>query len=141
MIKNKSKGGRPTKKTLTTVRKLEEAFALGCTPTEAALFANISRETLYEWMRSDKEFSDRMESLKLKPVLRARQSMYNELEKGNVRLAMWYLERKRPKEFSLHYGAKQTESDRLREELSPEDQKLINRALRFTKIAPPLRQS
>jgi hypothetical protein len=39
--------GRPTKMTPDTVKKLEEAFLLGCSDIEACLVADISKQTLY----------------------------------------------------------------------------------------------
>lgn len=41
MIKNK--GGRPTKMTQGTIKKLEEAFLRGLSDEEACLYANISK--------------------------------------------------------------------------------------------------
>lgn len=58
-----------------TIRKLEEAFLLGCTDLEACFCAGISHETLYEYIRKNPAFSDRKETLKKNPVFKARKKM------------------------------------------------------------------
>lgn len=90
--------GRPTKMTELTVKKLEEAFALGCSDLEACLYANISKQTLYTYQDKHPEFVDRKERLKETPVMLARQEVITGL-KGNPELALKYLERKRKAEF------------------------------------------
>lgn len=107
----KNKGGRPTKRTEAVVRKLEGVFAIGCTVTEAALFAGISRQSLYEWMRSDEEFSDRMTMLRARPFLVARKVIIQAIRDGNLRICKWYLERALPKEFSLRSKVDQVNKD------------------------------
>lgn len=92
--------GRPTKMTALTVKKLEEAFALGCSDLEACLYADISKQTLYSYQQDHDEFIDRKELLKQRPVLEARKSVVHHL-KNDGKLAMKYLERKLSNEFSL----------------------------------------
>ena len=70
-------GGRPTKMTPETVSKLEQAYLIGCTDTEACLFADISRETLNKYQHKCPEFVDRKERLKSNPVMKARQAMFD----------------------------------------------------------------
>lgn len=88
----------PTKFTKPTVRKLEDAFSMGCNVVEACLHAGISRETYYKYIKKDKKLSDRLEQLKNEPILKARITVMNNLD--NPKVAMWYLERKLPNEFS-----------------------------------------
>jgi hypothetical protein len=96
----KDKGGRPTKMTPETVKKLEEAFLMGCSDLEACLFADISKQTLYTYQEKHPEFSDRKKILKENPVMEARKSVLRDMKKdGN--LALKYLERKRKAEFSV----------------------------------------
>jgi hypothetical protein len=82
-----------------TVNKLEEAFALGCSDEEACFYAGISKQTLYNFQNKNDEFLDRKSLLKQRPVLKARQSVVNSLEK-NPMLALKFLERVRKEEFS-----------------------------------------
>lgn len=81
------------------VKKLEEAFLLGCTDLEACLYADISKQTLYNYQESHPEFVDRKEQLKENPILLARTSVINSMQKDGD-LALKYLERKRKDEFS-----------------------------------------
>lgn len=83
-----------------TVNKLDEAFALGCTDAEACLYADISKECLYQYQDKHPEYVGRKEQLKQRPVLLARSELIKGL-KGNPELALKYLERKLKSEFSL----------------------------------------
>lgn len=95
----KNKGGRPTKMTEITVKKLEEAFLLGCTDEEACFYAEISKQTLYNYQDKNPNYIDRKERLKANPVFIARKSVVGGLAK-DPDLALKYLERKRKEEFS-----------------------------------------
>lgn len=92
--------GRPLEFTTEVVRKLEEAFALDATVTEACFYAGISRDTYYRHTKEDKELSDRFEALRSNPVMLARQSVVAGI-KTDPDLALKYLERKNKAEFSL----------------------------------------
>jgi len=96
----KDKGGRPTKMTEITVKKLEEAFALGCTDLEACLMADITKKTLYNYQDANPEFVHRKEMLKETPILAARKSVFKGFAEDS-NLALKYLERKKKSEFSL----------------------------------------
>jgi hypothetical protein len=74
-----------------TVKKLEEAFALGCSDIEACLYAGITKQTLYNYQDKNQEFIDRKEVLKANPVLAARQSVLRHM-KENGNLALRYLD-------------------------------------------------
>jgi hypothetical protein len=96
--KKKNKGGRPTVMTESVVTKLEEMFAIGATDEEACFYAGIPKKTLYEYCKRTPGFRDRKEGLKDRPVLKARRTVVEDLEKPES--AKWYLERKRKNEFS-----------------------------------------
>lgn len=89
--------GRPSIVTQRVIDKLEEAFAIGCSDREACLYANISMATLYNYQKVNKEFLERKEMLKEKPILRARQTVISNL--GDVNTAFRFLERKKSDEF------------------------------------------
>lgn len=95
----KNKGGRPTKMSKETIAKLEEVFSLGGSDSEACFYANISKQTLYNYQEKNPEFVDRKEALKEKPILKARQTVVKALD--DPKDAQWFLERKRKEEFSL----------------------------------------
>ena len=96
----KTGGGRPPKITPDVVKKLEEAFAMGCTDIEACLYADITKATLYNYQNKYPEFIDRKEQLKETPVLKARKAVVNALAKDHE-FSLKYLERKKKDEFSL----------------------------------------
>ncbi|MCK9304934.1 MAG: hypothetical protein M0P27_06005 [Bacteroidales bacterium] len=95
----KNKGGRPTKMSKETIAKLEEVFSLGGSDSEACFYANISKQTLYNYQEKNPEFVDRKEALKEKPILKARQTVVKALD--DPKDAQWFLERKRKEEFSF----------------------------------------
>lgn len=95
----KNKGGRPTKMTPETVKKLEEAFLMGCSDLEACLYADISKQTLYTHQDKHPEFIDRKKKLKENPVMVARKSVLKGIEKDS-KLAFDYLKAKKSDEFA-----------------------------------------
>lgn len=99
---------RPTKLTKTVVKKLEEAFVLGASIEEACFYADITKQTYYNWKDENEELFDRFMALRLSPVLKARKALVEGLE-NNPNLALRYLERKRRDEFSKY--AKKTEEE------------------------------
>lgn len=96
--KKKGKGGRPTVMTPEVFRKIEEVAALGGSIEEMAMFADINRATLYSYLEDNKEFSDRIDALRERPVLKARTTIMADIESPDT--AKWYLERKKRNEFS-----------------------------------------
>lgn len=90
--------GRPTKLTDEVRRKIEEVAALDGSVEEMAYYAGVHRETVYNWMRNDKDFSDRIQALRERPILKARQTIAKSLD--DPIHAKWYLERKKRLEFT-----------------------------------------
>ena len=82
-----------------TVKKLEEAFAIGADVSAACFYADISRQTYYNWVNNDKKLKEKFDSLRERPVLKAYQTVAKNLD--NIETAKWFLERKRKNEFSL----------------------------------------
>lgn len=82
-----------------TIKKLEEAFLIGCTDVEACLVAGINKATLYRYQNENPEFIERKETLKKTPTYRARLTVVNDIA-TNADMAMKYLERKENTEFS-----------------------------------------
>lgn len=93
-----AKVGRPTVMTPETVNKLEEVFAIGGTDEEACFYANISKQTLYDYQDKHPEYIDRKEQLKQKPFLKARQTIVKALD--NPQYAFEYMKRKKKEEWS-----------------------------------------
>jgi hypothetical protein len=113
--------GRPSKITELVVKKLEEAFAFGCTDLEACLYADISKQCLYNYQERFPEFVDRKEKLKQNPVLKARMAVIQGFADSGE-LALKFLERKKKDEFSLKQEMEVTidVTDKLREFLAEE---------------------
>jgi hypothetical protein len=89
---------RPTVMTSEMINLLREAFLIGATDEEACFSAGICRDTLYSYQKSNGEFSDQKKQWKLNPILKARKTIFRNLQ--NVSTAKWFLERKARSEFN-----------------------------------------
>ena len=65
-----------------------------------ALFAGISKSSLYNWLSSVDGLKERLDELKNEPFLKARRTLVNDLDKTDT--AKWYMERKKKKEFGAN---------------------------------------
>jgi len=90
--------GRPLEFTPEVVKKLEEAFSIDASISEACFYANISRQSYYNNVKEGMELFDRFEALRQKPILKARQTIVKSLD--DPYHAQWYAERKRKSEFA-----------------------------------------
>ena len=95
----KNKVGRPTVMTESVLDKLIQAFAIGATVAEACLFAGVSDEAYYGYLKRNPEFAKRKRQLQKNPVLRARFALIQLLDKQDAATVRWVLERKCRKEF------------------------------------------
>lgn len=111
----KDKGGRPTKLNKDTVKKLEQAASLDCSIGEMCFYADISRETYYNWIEQDQKLKDRLTALRNKPVLKARQEVVKGLD-GDPEFSLKYLERKRRVEFATQQNIKADVTDKTKHE-------------------------
>ncbi|MCR4277932.1 MAG: hypothetical protein NUV80_00465 [Candidatus Berkelbacteria bacterium] len=98
-LSTRPKGGAPTVITPYVLIRLQEAFLWGCSDVEACTYAHISDRTLYRYQVKYPKFCQEKEAFKTAPILKARQTIVDNL--GNPKVAMWYLERKRRDEFDL----------------------------------------
>lgn len=89
------------KMTPETLAKLEEAFAIDASIPEACMFAGISLDTYYRWIKEFPKLSERFAQLRQKPILKARHVVVSNISAGNVETSKWYLERKAKSEFAL----------------------------------------
>ena len=89
---------RPTKFTDDVIRKIEEVAALDGTVEEMAYYADLNADTIYSWLKEKPEFSERINKLRQRPVLKARQTVNKRMEESYVN-AMDYLKRKKKLEF------------------------------------------
>jgi 23S rRNA A1618 N6-methylase RlmF len=88
------KAGRPTKMTEVTLQKLEQAFAWGCSDIEACVFAGINKSTLYDYCTKNPGFTDRKETLKTTPTMKAKMVIYKAIEDGDLATANKVIDRK-----------------------------------------------
>lgn len=91
---------RPTVVTEMVVAKLEEWFSYWFTDLEACLYANISKDALYDYCKKFPEFTDRKELLKDQPKMNARAVVAKKIKDWDDYNSRWYLERKWKDEFS-----------------------------------------
>lgn len=116
--KKKHNGGRETLLTDALRVKIEEVAALDGTVEEMAYYCNVSRQTIYNWFAADPEFFDKVQRLRERPVLMARQTINKRMTESYANAAD-YLKRKRRKEFgdstTLEVDAKFTISNESRE--------------------------
>jgi predicted DNA-binding protein YlxM (UPF0122 family) len=91
-------GGRPPKLTKENRVKILELAALDASVAEMAMYCNVSKQTVYNWLDGDKELFDEVERLRETPILAIRRSI---LEKAHdsYQNGMDYLKRKRKAEF------------------------------------------
>ena len=75
----KNKGGRPTVMTPECINKLEYAFSLGCSDTEACLHADITPASLYNYQEKNPAFIERKQCLKDSLVLLAREGLRDDI--------------------------------------------------------------
>ena len=83
------------------VGKLHNAFAIGATVEEACRFAGISRDAFYEHSKKNPKFTDTIDGVKDRPILKSKSLIIKSINDGNLSMAQWYLERKCKKEFSV----------------------------------------
>lgn len=95
-----AEAGRPTKLDDEVRRKIEEAAALDASVEEIAFYAGVHRATLHRWLQEDEGLRDRIQELRERPILKARQTITKALDDPNY--AFKYLERKRRKEFGAN---------------------------------------
>lgn len=78
--------------------KIEEVAALDGTVEEMAYYCDVSRQTIYNWFAADPEFFDRVERLRLRPILKARETINKKMSESYSN-AIDYLKRKKRLEF------------------------------------------
>ena len=122
------RSGRPSAITQSVVLKLEMAFAFDSTVEEACLYGEISRNTFYEFVKRYPDFQDRIAALRNAPILMARMCVLQAAE-HDADLALKYLERKLPMEFSTRAQMHHTSDAADRHYVDPEQIALIKKAM------------
>lgn len=91
---------RPKKINKEVVGKLEWAFMKGLNVTEACDYAEISRDTYYEYCKNNQEFSDKMERAQTALQRKAKINLAEKIENGDIEESKYFLARKCKDEFS-----------------------------------------
>lgn len=90
-IVSQSQGVRLTKHDERIVQLLEAAFHNGFNITEACQYAEISRETYYEWLRDDDIFSYRMSVAQGMVSRKAKENVVTAIRQGDPNISLRYL--------------------------------------------------
>jgi hypothetical protein len=94
--------GRPSVMTATTVQKLETALRDGFSVEMACHVSGVGRSTYYQHLQSDIEFADKMELAQDWITQRAKQVVAQAIDKGDLKMATWWLERRARAEFAAN---------------------------------------
>jgi len=92
--------GRPTVITKSTVQILEQALRDGFSIEMACHVSGISRSTYYAHLQTDADFMNKMTLAQEWATQRAKQVVIQAIDKGDLKAAQWWLERKSRSEFS-----------------------------------------
>lgn len=99
--KNPKKAGRKWfdgKNLQNVLAKLEEATAIDASVEECLYYADIKKDSYYDYLKANPKFAERLAKLREKPVMLARQTAVKRLTESYSN-AMDYLKRKRKLEF------------------------------------------
>lgn len=88
--------GRPSKLNVTVVSLLIAAFNNGFNITEACIYAGISRDTYYDWLKNQTGFSDKMTEAQNAVNRKAKEVITQSINAGDAAASKWWLERKDP---------------------------------------------
>lgn len=96
--------GRPNKLTQETIKKLEQAIALGATYEDACRYAGINYETFRRWMRRGeqaksgeyREFHERIRDAESRATIGWLAKIEAAANNGSWKAAAWKLERRYP---------------------------------------------
>lgn len=80
-------------------QKLEQMYSMDSSIKEIAYYLDVSAQTIYNWKEKNPELFDKLERLRERPVLKARQTVIKSLDDPNH--AFRYLEKKAKKEFGV----------------------------------------
>lgn len=78
------------------VAKLENAFSVRATDTQACIHAGISKATLYRFLDQNPEFRERFDTLREMIPLQAKTNVARDIMAGDTKTAQWLLERVDP---------------------------------------------
>ena len=87
-----------SKLTPEVIQKLEMLYSLDASRLEICGYIEVSDQTIYNWQKKNPKLFEKLERLRAKPVLKARQTVIQKIGES-YQNAMDYLKRKRKLEF------------------------------------------
>ena len=124
MKKIKNKWWRPSKLNEDVIKKLEKAFRVWGSITQACKYAGISIQDYYNWIQKNKGFFDKMEQARNFPFIFAKTKIFEAMNSNELSLAsknaLEFLRRRDPERKD------KTETTATVESLSDEDKALID---------------
>ncbi len=109
--------GRPALITESVVNKIKEGFSHGFSVDNTCIWADISKQTFYDYCKKHPEFLDYCKSLQKKPLIKSILVINKALNEGDVSTAKWYAERKAKDEFSLRNEITGEDGEPIKQEL------------------------
>lgn len=94
----KENRGAPTKLTPENIVRLKELASLDASIPEMAMYCNVSKQTVYVWLKENPELNDEIERLREVPILKIRRTVVEKATESYSN-AVDYLKRKRKDEF------------------------------------------
>lgn len=88
--------------TAATVQKLETALRDGFSIDMACHVSGVGRSTYYQHLQSDPDFTDKMALAQDWITQRAKQVVAQAIDKGDLKMATWWLERRARAEFAAN---------------------------------------
>ncbi len=96
----KTRRGRPSKYTPTTVQTICNAIVDGLPFKYAAMLGGISSDTFCDWQRRFPEFSESIQTASAHGILERLKIIKTAAIKGDVKAAQWWLEHVFPEHFA-----------------------------------------
>lgn len=103
MSNPKRKQGRPVKLTDEIQEKVCNAIRLGSYIETAVIYAGVPKSTFYDWLKTDKSFSDAIQRAMAESELRMLRRLDGSAEKGSIAAQCWIMERR----FQNRWGRKE----------------------------------
>jgi len=109
-----NKGGRPTVMTPEVMQKLREGFLRGYTDAQACFYAGINPDSLYTYIKSHPEYSEKKKLYKENIKILAKDNVYQALVgdgKANLKNGLDVLDRLEKENYSTKQQSEQLGAD------------------------------
>ena len=99
-MESKNKWWRPSKLTDEVLKKLEDSFKVGSTITQACIYAGISQQDYFNWIKKHKWFFERMEGFRNFPFVFSKEAIFKAINSKDpnisAKYALEFLKRRDP---------------------------------------------